>query len=150
MYQVVASDLDGTLLSPDHTLSPYAKETLKLLTARGVNFVFATGRHHVDVGQIRDNLEIKSYMITSNGARVHDTDGNLIFTHNLDRDIATDLFGIVHNNPDRLHRVRRWHERCRDALHGGQRLHHAERAPAPERSAPGAGSDWHQRRQRGT
>ena len=43
MYQVVASDLDGTLLSPDHTLSPYAKETLKLLTARGVNFVFATG-----------------------------------------------------------------------------------------------------------
>lgn len=78
MYQVVASDLDGTLLSPDHTLSPYAKETLKLLTARGVNFVFATGRHHVDVGQIRDNLEIKSYMITSNGARVHDTDGNLI------------------------------------------------------------------------
>lgn len=55
MYQVVASDLDGTLLSPDHTLSPYAKETLKLLTARGVNFVFATGRHHVDVGQIRDN-----------------------------------------------------------------------------------------------
>lgn len=37
MYQVVASDLDGTLLSPDHTLSPYAKETLKLLTARGIN-----------------------------------------------------------------------------------------------------------------
>lgn len=50
MYQVVASDLDGTLLSPDHTLSPYAKEPLKLLTARGINFVFATGRHHVDVG----------------------------------------------------------------------------------------------------
>jgi hydroxymethylpyrimidine pyrophosphatase-like HAD family hydrolase len=48
---------------------PYAKETLKLLTARGVNFVFATGRHHIDVGQIRDNLGIKSYMITSNGAR---------------------------------------------------------------------------------
>ncbi len=33
MYQVVASDLDGTLLSPDHFLTPYAKETLKLLTA---------------------------------------------------------------------------------------------------------------------
>ncbi|MDS1930798.1 MULTISPECIES: HAD hydrolase family protein, partial [Enterobacteriaceae] len=30
MYQVVASDLDGTLLSPDHFLTPYAKETLKL------------------------------------------------------------------------------------------------------------------------
>ena len=107
MYQVVASDLDGTLLSPDHTLSPYAKETLKLLTARGVNFVFATGRHHVDVGQIRDNLEIKSYMITSNGARVHDLDGNLIFAHNLDRDIASDLFGVVNDNPDIITNVYR-------------------------------------------
>ncbi len=29
-------------------------------------------------------------MITSNGARVHDLDGNLIFAHNLDRDIASD------------------------------------------------------------
>lgn len=107
MYQVVASDLDGTLLSPDHTLSPYAKETLKLLTAHGINFVFATGRHHVDVGQIRDNLEIKSYMITSNGARVHDLDGNLIFAHNLDRDIASDLFGVVNDNPDIITNVYR-------------------------------------------
>ena len=107
MYQVVASDLDGTLLSPDHTLSPYAKETLKLLTARDINFVFATGRHHVDVGQIRDNLEIKSYMITSNGARVHDLDGNLIFAHNLDRDIASDLFGVVNDNPDIITNVYR-------------------------------------------
>lgn len=100
MYHVVASDLDGTLLSPDHFLSAYAKETLKLLTAEGVNFVFATGRHHIDVAQIRDNLEIKAYMITSNGARVHDTDGNLFFSHDLDHDIAQDLFGVVHNNPD--------------------------------------------------
>ncbi len=37
MYQVVASDLDGTLLSPPYVI-PYAKETLKLLTARGINF----------------------------------------------------------------------------------------------------------------
>ena len=40
MYQVVASDLDGTLLFPDQILTPYAKETLKLLTARGITFVF--------------------------------------------------------------------------------------------------------------
>ncbi|WP_435951613.1 sugar/pyridoxal phosphate phosphatase YigL [Dryocola sp. BD626] len=110
MYHVVASDLDGTLLSPDHLLSPYAKETLKLLTAKGVHFVFATGRHHIDVGQIRDNLEIKAYMITSNGARVHDTDGNLVFTHDLDRDIAADLFGVMHANQDIVTNVYRGDE----------------------------------------
>ncbi|MEL4016683.1 sugar/pyridoxal phosphate phosphatase YigL [Dryocola clanedunensis] len=110
MYQVVASDLDGTLLSPDHLLSPYAKETLKLLTAHGVHFVFATGRHHIDVAQIRDNLEIKAYMITSNGARVHDTDGNLVFTHDLDRDIAADLYGVMHANKDIVTNVYRGDE----------------------------------------
>ncbi|WP_268602326.1 HAD-IIB family hydrolase, partial [Escherichia coli] len=99
MYHVVASDLDGTLLSPDHTLSPYAKETLKLLTQRGVHFVFATGRHHIDVAQIRDSLEISAFMITSNGARVHNTAGELIFSHNLDGDIARDLYGMLHDDP---------------------------------------------------
>lgn len=107
MYHVVASDLDGTLLSPDHSLSYFAKETLKLLTQEGIHFVFATGRHHVDVLQMRDNLGISAYMITSNGARVHNTDGDLIFSHNLAPDIAEDLFGIVNNNPAILTNVYR-------------------------------------------
>ncbi|KOC88661.1 sugar/pyridoxal phosphate phosphatase YigL [Winslowiella iniecta] len=107
MYHVVASDLDGTLLSPDHRLTPYTKETLKLLTERGVHFVFATGRHHIDVSQMRDNLEIDAYMITSNGARVHNSAGELVFSHNLDADIANDLFAIKYHEPDILTNVYR-------------------------------------------
>ncbi|AWH88606.1 sugar/pyridoxal phosphate phosphatase YigL [Limnobaculum parvum] len=100
MYQIVASDLDGTLLQSDHTLSPFAKETLKLISQHGVNFIFATGRHHVDVGQIRDGLGIESYMITSNGARVHNGQGELLFSHNLDEQIAYELFGMVNDCAD--------------------------------------------------
>lgn len=107
MYHVVASDLDGTLLSPDHRLTPYTKETLRLLTARGVHFVFATGRHHVDVSQMRDSLEIEAYMITSNGARVHNTSGELIFSHNLDEDIAHDLYALKYDDADILTHVYR-------------------------------------------
>jgi len=107
MYQVVASDLDGTLLSPNHTLSPYAKKTLKLLTQRDVHFVFATGRHHIDVSQIRDNLDINAFMITSNGARVHNTAGELIFSHNLDEEIARDLYGMMHDDVDIITNVYR-------------------------------------------
>lgn len=105
MYKVVASDLDGTLLSPNHDLTPYAKETLKLLTEQGVNFVFATGRHHVDVGQIRDKVGIKAYMITANGARIHDADGQLIHEQDLDTDIAQALFSIVQDNTEILTNV---------------------------------------------
>ncbi len=99
MYPIVASDLDGTLLSPDHTLAPYTRETLQLLTRKGVHFVFATGRHHTDVGQMRDSLGIDAFMITSNGARVHDTAGNLVFSHNLDGDIAAELLTLEHQDP---------------------------------------------------
>ncbi len=107
MYHVVASDLDGTLLSPEHTLTPYAKETLQLLTQQGVHFVFATGRHHIDVSQIRDNLGISAFMITSNGARVHNTAGELIFSHNLDEDIARDMYNMMHDNQEILTNVYR-------------------------------------------
>ncbi|AKJ40850.1 sugar/pyridoxal phosphate phosphatase YigL [Pragia fontium] len=100
MYPIVASDLDGTLLQADHTLSPFAKDTLKLIAKHGVNFIFATGRHHIDVGQIRDGLGIDSYMITSNGARVHNAKGELLFSHNLDENIAYELYHIVNDSPD--------------------------------------------------
>lgn len=105
MYHVVASDLDGTLLSPGHRLTPYTKQTLQELTARGVNFVFATGRHHVDVAQMRDKLAIDAYMITSNGARVHNPSGELIFSQNVDEDIAAELFGLVNDDPQILTNV---------------------------------------------
>lgn len=100
MYSIVASDMDGTLLQPNHQLSTYTKETLKLLTERGIYFIFATGRHHIDIGQTRDALGISAYMITSNGARVHNADNELIFSHNIDGDIARALYQIVNHHPD--------------------------------------------------
>ncbi|OZI15034.1 sugar/pyridoxal phosphate phosphatase YigL [Sodalis-like symbiont of Philaenus spumarius] len=110
MFQIVASDLDGTLLSPTHRLTPDTKQTLQLLTARGIHFVFATGRHHLDVAQMRANLEIDAYMITSNGARVHNTAGELIFSRDLDEDIAAELFSVVHQDPRILTNVFRNYE----------------------------------------
>ncbi len=74
---IVASDLDGTLLAPDHKLSTFTKKTLKDLHDKGFTFIFATGRHHVDVAGIREIAGIPAYMITSNGARVH------VFLHKL-------------------------------------------------------------------
>jgi len=95
MYHIVASDMDGTLLNTDHKLSRYTKEILQLLTSQHIHFVFATGRHHIDISQIRDSLGIRAFMITSNGARVHDADNNLVFSHNLDGDIAYDLYRMI-------------------------------------------------------
>ncbi|MDF7670173.1 Cof-type HAD-IIB family hydrolase [Orbaceae bacterium ESL0721] len=98
-FQVVASDLDGTLLTPNHQLSPFTKQTLQSLRKRDIHFVFATGRHHVDVAQMRENMEIDAYMITANGARVHDSQGNLIFSESLDPKIAVEIAQICKSDP---------------------------------------------------
>lgn len=120
MYHIVASDMDGTLLSPEHKITPLARNTLQQLTKKGIHFVFATGRHHIDIGQIRDSLAIDAYMITSNGARVHNTAGDLIFSHNLDEDIAAELFTLFDNRPDivtNIYRNDEWYANRSSADH---------------------------------
>ncbi|GAA3543693.1 Cof-type HAD-IIB family hydrolase [Zobellella aerophila] len=93
MHQVVVSDLDGTLLNSRHQISARTRETLHELVARGVEFVIATGRHHVDVRSIRDNLGLNVSLITSNGAMVHDPDDQLIFNQTIPAELVDELVG---------------------------------------------------------
>ncbi|MDR2180990.1 MAG: HAD-IIB family hydrolase [Synergistaceae bacterium] len=45
-YELVAFDLDGTLLRPDSSLSDYAIDVLRAINRRGVKIVPCTGRHY--------------------------------------------------------------------------------------------------------
>lgn len=99
MFRVVASDLDGTLLNSDHKLSSYTKQILQALRQKDIQFVFATGRHHIDVAQMRENMEIDAYMITSNGARVHDSTGKLIFSQSIDPTLVSQIAQICIDDP---------------------------------------------------
>lgn len=94
MYQVIAVDLDGTLLSSENKITKYTEEIIHLLIEKNFYFVFASGRHHIDVMKIRDRLKIKAFMITSNGAKIYNLDNKLIFSDNLEQDIASKLCSI--------------------------------------------------------
>ena len=87
MYKVVVSDLDGTLLNGQHQISPHPRYPAPSGGA-GIKFVVATGRHHVDVRSIRDTLGLDIYLITSNGAVVHDKQDQLIFNQALPDSVA--------------------------------------------------------------
>lgn len=91
MYDVIVSDLDGTLLNSQHRISGYTREVLHELTRRGVEFIVATGRHHVDVRAIRDQLGLNVSLITSNGARIHDADDNLLHNQSIPADMVEEL-----------------------------------------------------------
>ncbi|MFM2579111.1 Cof-type HAD-IIB family hydrolase [Vibrio fortis] len=97
---IVASDLDGTLLAPNHKLSDFTKQTLKKLHQQGFTFIFATGRHHVDVAGIRQQAGIPAYMITSNGARVHDQDDQLMYSQNVPQELVQPVVDIVRQEPN--------------------------------------------------
>jgi Cof subfamily protein (haloacid dehalogenase superfamily) len=99
-FKIVASDLDGTLLAPNHKLSDFTKRTLKELHEKGLTFVFATGRHHVDVAGIREQVGIPAYMVTSNGARVHDQNDQLMYSKNVPEHLIQPIIDIVKQDPD--------------------------------------------------
>ena len=44
-YRLAAIDLDGTLLAPDHTISPANARAVERLQAAGIEVVLASGRH---------------------------------------------------------------------------------------------------------
>ncbi|QCI17453.1 Cof-type HAD-IIB family hydrolase [Buchnera aphidicola (Acyrthosiphon lactucae)] len=94
MCYIIALDLDGTLLSSENKITKYTKEIIQLLIKKNFYFVFASGRHYIDVMKIRDSLKIKTFMITSNGAKIYNLDNELIFSDNLEEDISSTLCRI--------------------------------------------------------
>lgn len=79
MYAAIVSDLDGTLLDASETITPLTAATLHAAAARGVHLIIATGRHVLDVRRLIAELELPLSLITSNGARVHGSDGALLY-----------------------------------------------------------------------
>lgn len=94
MYSVVVSDLDGTLLNSKHEISPFTRSVIHRLNDDGIRFVFATGRHHVDVGKLAQQLDIDMYLITSNGARVQNPSGQMIIRHDIYPGLVTRLVAM--------------------------------------------------------
>lgn len=78
MYRLVASDLDGTLLTPEHRLGEYTRSILARLQTRGVELIPASGRHFQDVRVYAAQLGGHGWLISSNGAAIHDRDGRLV------------------------------------------------------------------------
>jgi Cof subfamily protein (haloacid dehalogenase superfamily) len=79
------------LLNSDHQVDPFTVQTVRRLEAQGLNFVIATGRHYRDVAGIRDVLGIRPYLITSNGARVHDPQDRKILGEDIEPSIVRRL-----------------------------------------------------------
>src|SRR6187431_2058188 len=78
--RLVATDLDGTLLRGDGSISPRTQHALKRARGRGVELVMVTGRPPRHVAKIEGVAELGGAVICVNGALVYDLDRELVLS----------------------------------------------------------------------
>jgi Cof subfamily protein (haloacid dehalogenase superfamily) len=81
--KVIISDLDGTLLNSDHSISDYTKSVFQELYNQNYLIIVATGRHHLDAMSIIENLQFPVYLVTSNGARIHSPEKQILYSFDI-------------------------------------------------------------------
>lgn len=103
MTKLVVIDLDGTLLNAEHQLGEKTIQVLQAVHAAGYELMIATGRHFQDVYLIAQKLQIPISLITSNGARVHDCHGKLLYENHIPQALVEKVIALsdgyhVHRN----------------------------------------------------
>ena len=90
--RLVASDLDGTLLLPDETVSERTRAALAAARRAGVTVVLVSGRQPRSLGPIAERIGVGGIAICANGALVWDLDsGTMVDATPLAAELATRL-----------------------------------------------------------
>jgi len=91
MKTLYVSDLDGTLLRSDITLSAYTSGTINELASRGVLFSYATARSYSTASKVTKGLSARLPLIVYNGAFVIDNATEEIMISNFFDDDVQEL-----------------------------------------------------------
>jgi Cof subfamily protein (haloacid dehalogenase superfamily) len=90
--RLIASDLDGTLLRPDETVSDRTRAALAAAKEAGITVVLVSGRPPRSLGPIAERIGVGGIAICANGAIVWDLDaGTMLDSTPLAADLATRL-----------------------------------------------------------
>ncbi len=96
MPPLYVSDLDGTLLSNDATLSEFSRTTLQSLIDDGMPFTVASARSVVSMGMFLAGLRLPLPVIEMNGAFLSDLKtGRHEIVHSLDSSVASEIYHLL-------------------------------------------------------
>ncbi|NSC22637.1 HAD family phosphatase [Streptomyces albus subsp. chlorinus] len=88
-YRLIATDLDGTLLRSDDTVSERTRAALAAATARGATHIVVTGRAVPWTKQILADLGYRGLAVCAQGSQLYDAgSGRLLTSVTLDRRVA--------------------------------------------------------------
>ncbi|MEI7030645.1 HAD family hydrolase [Streptomyces pratensis] len=97
-YALVATDLDGTLLRPDNTVSARSRAALALAAAAGARHLVVTGRPAPGVRGVLDGLAYTGLAVCGQGAQLYAAErggGRLVRSVTLDRKCADTALGKI-------------------------------------------------------
>ena len=89
MIKLIAADMDGTLLSRNHTISKENVAAIKSAESKGIRFAIATGRAYADVRPIIDEYDLNCECVALNGGEYYDNDGNILEGIYIDKEKKT-------------------------------------------------------------
>ena len=95
MLQLIASDMDGTMLNDQMIISDYNVAAIKHAQAKGVNFIVSTGRAYKEVKPLLDQAGVSCPLITLNGALVLDENGKTLSSAPLADTMAQKLMVLL-------------------------------------------------------
>lgn len=99
MIKCIASDMDGTLLTATQKITPENLEAIKAAQEKGVEVVIATGRSYFEASFVLDEAGISCPIICANGAEVRASDGKVVSSSPLEKDLAKKAaYILVQNN----------------------------------------------------
>ena len=98
MIKAIFSDLDGTLLNENNSLSEATINAVKKLKEKNIKFFIATGRSFLAMKRFYDHLELDTEIVNYNGAVIHNSDGGKIFELTLNDSVARELIDYGRKN----------------------------------------------------
>ncbi|MCX4384630.1 MAG: HAD family hydrolase, partial [Clostridia bacterium] len=93
MKTLYLTDLDGTLLRPDGTLSEYSKNALNALTEKGVTVSFATARSYNTAMPLLEGVKTNTPMIVHNGSFIVRQDNSAVYYNGFTAEEGKGVFG---------------------------------------------------------
>ncbi len=96
LLRAIATDLDGTLLRSDQTVSARTREAIDAAEDAGVLFIVATGRPPRWIQPVIDQIGDRGLVVCANGASVFDpASGRLIARTDLSEEVAESIIDDV-------------------------------------------------------
>lgn len=99
-YKSVFLDIDGTILKPDHTYSPWTKDAIIQLKNQNIEVFFATGRPLHELSDLADQLMIDSFIAYNGAYATHQ--GKTIVNEPIDPNVIEKILKLSKENDQEI------------------------------------------------